>query len=133
MISLTSRKPPISLFTLLGLRFTNSCALSVFPFNLPGLKGSFCSTLVGESSRGGLLLFVAGAGISSHSSPEKFSCFKKNGHSLMSIARDSFASAAEIGTGEDLIMAAMTSEVGSARRFRVGVDEPQVGGFEKSL
>lgn len=133
MISLTSRKPPASFFTLLGLLFTNSCALSSFPLNLPGLEGAFCLALVGESSRDGLLLFGAGAGISSQSSLEKVSCFKKNGHNLMSIARDSFASAVEIGTGEDLIMAVTTSEVGNARRFRVGVDEPLVGGFEKSL
>jgi hypothetical protein len=79
------------------------------------------------------LLDGAGAGISSHSSPEKLSCFKKNGHSLTSIARDSLASAVEIGTGDDLIIAVMTSEVGSARRFRLGVDEPLATGFEKSL
>jgi hypothetical protein len=62
------------------------------------------------------------------------SSFTKNGHSFARIERDSFASAEDIGTGDDLMIAVATSDVGSARRFRaVGVaEEPDVG-VEKSL
>lgn len=47
--------------------------------------------------------------------------------------RDSLASAAEMGTGEDFTMAVATSEVGSARRFRVLDEEADPTGAEKSL
>lgn len=58
----------------------------------------------------------------------------KNGHSFAKMERDSFASAEEIGTGDDLIIAVATSDVGNARRFRaVGVVEEPGVGVEKSL
>jgi len=49
------------------------------------------------------------------------------------MARDSWASAADIGTGEDFKTAAVTSEAGKARRLRV--ESPAFGaeGPEKSL
>jgi hypothetical protein len=61
-------------------------------------------------------------GISSHSLLEMATAFKKNGHNCMSMLSDSFASALEIGTGEDLITTARTSATGIALRFRVGVE-----------
>ena len=61
------------------------------------------------------------AGISSHSLLEMTTVFKKNGHNCMSMLNDSFASALEIGTGEDLMTTARTSATGIALRFRVGV------------
>ena len=46
---------------------------------------------------------------------------------------DSFASAVEMGTGDDLTIAAMTSVIGKARRFLLGVNDVPVEGLEKSL
>ena len=46
---------------------------------------------------------------------------------------DSFASAVEMGTGDDLTIAAMTSVIGKARRFLLGVNDMPVVGLEKSL
>jgi hypothetical protein len=46
---------------------------------------------------------------------------------------DSFASAVEMGTGDDLTIAAMTSDKGKARRFLLGVNDVPVAGLEKSL
>jgi hypothetical protein len=79
--------------------------------------------------------FIAGegAGISKNSSPEKLSFLKKNGHRLTSMFMDSLASAVEMGTGDDLITAVMTSLVGRARRFLEGVDDPDAAGMENSL
>lgn len=74
-----------------------------------------------------------GAGISSHSFPAMFNCLRKNGQSLVKITRDSFASAEEIGTGEDLITAVATSDAGNARRFRVVGVAVADAGVEKSL
>jgi hypothetical protein len=74
------------------------------------------------------------AGISSHSSPDIVRCLRKKGHSSVSIVKDSAASADEMGTGEDLMVARITSEVGNARRLRVEVTiavDPT--GVEKSL
>jgi hypothetical protein len=47
--------------------------------------------------------------------------FKKNGHNCMSMLSDSFASALEIGTGEDLMTTDRTSATGIDLRLRVGV------------
>jgi len=77
---------------------------------------------------------LAVAGISSHSSPEISILFKKNGQSSESIIIDSFASAVEMGTGDDLMTAAITSLAGRQRRFRPeGVDVDPVVGFENNL
>ena len=130
MISLTSRSPPASLLTRLGLRFRSSCALSSFPLKRPGLDGIAAVGLVGESLAEPVP--PEGAGISNHSSPEMSSFFKKNGHSLINIEMDSLASDVEIGTGEDLTTALMTSWAGRARLFLAGVELP-TGGTEKSL
>jgi len=68
------------------------------------------------------------AGISSHSTPAMLSCLRKKGHRFVRIVRDSFASAEDIGTGEDFTIAVATSEAGSARRFLVvGVEEDPTG------
>ena len=72
-------------------------------------------------------------GISIHSSPDIFNFFRKNGQSLINIDMDSFASAVEMGTGDDLTIAAMTSVIGKARRFLLGVNDVPVVGLEKSL
>jgi len=134
MISLTSRRPPPSFFTLLGLRVTSSWALSVLPLGRPGLAGSFSGlAFVGEASTDDDTVVGIGAGISSHSEPDKSSFLRKKGHNLMSMAIESFASDVESGTGEDLTTAVMTSGRGKARRFREGVEEPDAVGFEKSL
>ena len=63
-----------------------------------------------------------------------FNGLMKNGQSFASMFTDSTASASEIGTGDDLIIAAEISANGSARRFRedgVAVVEP--AGPEKNL
>lgn len=75
------------------------------------------------------------AGISSQSSLSILSLLRKNGHSLVSRATESSASATEIGTGEDLMIAAVTSDAGSALRFRDGVerDELAPAGVENNL
>ena len=52
---------------------------------------------------------------------------------MINIDIDSFASAVEMGTGDDLTIAVMTSVIGKARRFLPGVDDVPVVGFEKSL
>ena len=58
----------------------------------------------------------------------------KNGQSLVSIARDSCASASESGTGDDLMIAEATSGAGIARLFRfMGVAVVAPGGLEKNL
>lgn len=72
-------------------------------------------------------------GISTHSPPDTSSLLRKKGHSLMSMMIDSFASAIEMGTGDDFITALMTSLKGRAFRFREGVEKPPVVGSEKSL
>ena len=74
-----------------------------------------------------------GAGISRYSSPAMFISLKKKGQRLVSSLSDSWASAEDMGTGEDLMMARAISEVGIARRLRVvgAVLEPV--GAEKSL
>ena len=133
MISLTSRRPPASRLTLLGLRLSNSWALSSFPLTLPGLLGITCLPFVGEPSEGASELLGAGAGISSHSPPEILSFLRKNGHSLISMSIDSLASAVDIGTGDDFTIAVTTSAVGNARRFLAGVDVPPVVGLENNL
>ena len=125
MISRTSRSPPVSILTLFGLRVTSSVALSTFP-GLGGTRGRFegLASTAADANPAGVLLFPDDtvAGISSHSSPAMFSGLRKNGHRLVSISSDSFASEREIGTGEDLITACATSEVGRVRRLRaVGV------------
>lgn len=53
---------------------------------------------------------------------------------MVSIVIESLASATEIGTGDDLIIAFATSDAGNALRFRDGVerDEP-LAGVENSL
>ena len=72
-------------------------------------------------------------GISIHSSPDILSFFTKNGQSLINIEMDSFASAVEMGTGDDLTIAAITSVIGKARRFLLGVNDVPAVGLEKSL
>ena len=52
---------------------------------------------------------------------------------MINIDIDSFASAVEMGTGDDLTIAAMTSVIGKARRFLPGVNDVPVVGLEKSL
>jgi hypothetical protein len=68
-------------------------------------------------------------GISNQSSPSISSFLRKNGHNFVNMATESSASATEIGTGEDLIIAAVTSEAGRALRFRVDVagDDAPIG------
>ena len=51
----------------------------------------------------------------------------------MSMVIDSFASAVEMGTGEDFTTAVMTSAIGRALRFLEGVEDPPAVGLEKSL
>lgn len=61
-------------------------------------------------------------GISSQSSPLMSSGLRKNGQSVVSNLSDSEASEVDIGTGEDLMMAAVTSLAGRALRLRaVGI------------
>jgi len=72
-------------------------------------------------------------GISIHSSPDILSFFTKNGQSLINIDMDSFASAVEMGTGDDLTIAAITSVIGKARRFLLGVSDVPAVGLEKSI
>lgn len=130
MISRTSRKPPASCLTLLGLRVNSSSALAYLP--LEGLGGAFFLGVTPSTDV--VAVEVPDAGISSHSSPAILRRFKKNGQSLVSITSDSLASAVEIGTGEDLIIAVVTSGVGNARRLRdVGVEDNPVAGIENNL
>jgi hypothetical protein len=72
-------------------------------------------------------------GISSHSFPAISRGRRKNGQSVVSSLSDSFASRVDIGTGEDLMIAAATSEVGRALRLRMVGVEVGPTGAEKSL
>jgi hypothetical protein len=73
-------------------------------------------------------------GISSQSLPDITTFLRKNGHNSMSIRSDSFASAPEMGTGEDLMTTDTTSAMGMVRLFRLGVEaDAEPPGFEKSL
>ena len=77
---------------------------------------------------------VEDEGISNHSSPSTLNVLIKNGQSFASMFTDSTASASEMGTGDDLTIAAEISDNGSARRFRedgVAVVEPT--GAENNL
>jgi hypothetical protein len=97
----------------------------------PGLEGAAGFFLLGLAST---CTAALEEGISSQASPAMVSSLMKNGHSFARIEMDSFASAEEIGTGDDLMIAVATSDVGNARRFRaVGVVEEPVVGVEKSL
>ena len=51
----------------------------------------------------------------------------------VNMARDSWASAVDIGTGDDFRTAAATSEAGRARRLRAESPTFVVDGLEKSL
>lgn len=103
----------------------------------PGLNGTLDLLFVGVPSVDPAAVEAAAVvledGISIHSFPDIFSFFTKNGQSLINIDMDSFASAEEIGTGDDLTIAAMTSVIGKARRFLLGVNDVPVVGLEKSL
>ena len=93
----------------------------------PGLEGSTGFRLLG-------LVSTCAAGISSHASPPMVSSLTKKGQSPARIERDSFASADEIGTGDDFMTAVATSDAGRARRLRpLGVRAEPVAGVEKSL
>jgi len=72
-------------------------------------------------------------GISSHSLPAISRGRRKNGQSVVSSFNDSLASRVDIGTGEDLITAAATSEAGRTLRLRVVGVEVGPTGAEKSL
>ena len=121
--------------TLRGLRVSNCFALSRRNLD-PGLAGpnSFDPGLGGgaivvpEGFVGLASCFAAPSavsevevvgGISNHSSPLISRGLRKNGHSVVSSFSDSEASDVDIGTGEDLTMAAMTSLAGRALRLRV--------------
>ena len=52
---------------------------------------------------------------------------------MTSILSESWASAKEMGTGDDLIIAAVISSEGRARLLRVVVAVAEPAGFEKSL
>lgn len=130
MISRTSRSPPVSLLTDLGLLRTSSSALFVL-FEVPGLEGAvnfFVGVWILESEEGWLV-----AGISSQSSPTIWSFLRKKGHNLVSIVIESSASASEIKVGEDFIIAALTSDAGNALRFRDGVERDELAGVENNL
>ena len=133
MISRTSRSPPVSLLIDLGLLRTSSSTLFVL-FVVPGLEEAV-NFLVGVwrlESEGGWLFWLV-AGISSQSSPTIWSFLRKKGHNLVSIVIESSASASEIETGEDLIIAALTSDAGNALRFRDGVERDELAGVENNL
>ena len=105
----------------MGLLVNTSSALLFsrpLPFLALGLGGAcFSSSCSAEEDEG----------ISNHSSPSMFSGLTKNGQSFVSMFTDSTASASDIGTGDDLTIAAEMSDSGSARRFRedgVAVVEP---------
>jgi hypothetical protein len=72
-------------------------------------------------------------GISSHSEPAISSDFKKKGQRSVRMASDWVASAEDMGTGEDFIMAVITSDVGRTRRLRVVGVVAGPAGVEKSL
>lgn len=135
MISLTSLNPPTSLLTVLGLLVSTFSALSSFPRRGgPELGGR--RDLLWLSSAEVLSpteVEEVGAGISSHASPAMSICLRKKGQSFVSRFSDSWASAKEIGTGEDFTIASDTSEVGSVRRLRAVGVELDPTGDEKSL
>lgn len=138
MISLTSLRPPASLFTLLGLLVCTSSALSSFPLmggpglgGATGLRGLLLALVLGPSIS--VVVAVVGAGISNHSTPAISMSLMKNGHRLVRRPRDSCASAEEIGTGEDLTIASATSNFGKARRFLADGVVLEPTGDEKSL
>lgn len=122
MRSRTSRSPPPSFLTRRGLRAGTLFTLSCFPRLEPGLVGTSLSVDV-----------CAEAGISSHSCPSMSSGLMKNGHKEVKIVRDSWASAVDIGTGDDFRTAAATSEAGNARRLRAETPTFVVDGPENSL
>lgn len=133
MISRTSRSPPVSLLIDLGLLRTSSSTLFVL-FVVPGLEEAvnFLVEVWRLESEGGWLFWLV-AGISSQSSPTIWSFLRKKGHNLVSIVIESSASASEIETGEDLIIAALTSDAGNALRFRDGVERDELAGVENNL
>lgn len=117
--SRTSRRPPCSRLILCGLRVFNSSSESRLFLGLLGAAG------VQE---------VATEGISNHSSPPTLICLRKNGQREASSSMDSKASADEIGTGDDFMIACTTSFVGSVRRLRgVAVKEAVFVGEAKYL
>ena len=121
MRSRTSRRPPPSFLTRRGLRVNALSKPS--PFSLePGLGGASLSPDA-----------CAEAGISSHSCPSMFRGLRNRGHRLVKIERDSWASALDIGTGDDFKTAAATSDAGRARRLRAESPTFVVDGPEKSL
>ena len=122
MRSRTSRRPPFSFLTRRGLRDITPSEPSFFPQLEPGLEGTSLS-----------LDGYVEAGISSHSCPSISRGLRKNGHERVNMARDSWASALDRGTGEDFKTAAATSEAGRARRLRVESPTVVVDGPEKSL
>jgi hypothetical protein len=111
--------------------------LSSFPFIRPGLNSTLDLLFVGVPSVDPVTVEAVAAvvedGISIHSCPDILSFFTKNGQSLINIDIDSFASAVEMGTGDDLTIAAMMSVIGKARRFLLGVKDVPAVGLEKSL
>ena len=121
--------------TVFGLRVLSSSALACLPRTRPGLTGTLPlpGLDVVECPEGSDIGTVCGAGISSHSSPSKFLEMRKKGHILTSILSESWASANEMGTGDDLIIAAVISSEGRARLLRVVVAVAEPAGFEKSL
>lgn len=72
-------------------------------------------------------------GISSYSSPSMSSRLRKKGQSVVSNFSDSEASDVDIGTGEDLTIAAITSLARRALRLRVVGVAVDPTGHEKSL
>jgi hypothetical protein len=122
MRSRTSRRPPPSFLTRLGLRVNTLSKLSSFLRLEPGLVGTSFSLDAGVE-----------AGISSHSCPSTFKGLRNHGHRAVKIERDSWASALDIGTGDDFKTAAATSEAGRARRLRAEIPMFVVDGPEKSL
>lgn len=121
MRSRTSRRPPASFLTRRGLRVNTSALSSLLRLG-PGLVGtSFSPDECVE------------AGISNHSCPSTSNGFRKNGHREVKMVRDSWASAVDMGTGDDFKTAEATSETGRARRLRVESPAFDVEGPEKSL
>lgn len=103
----------------------------------PGLNGTLALLFDGVPSVDPAEVEAAAAvledGISIHSSPDILSFFTKKGQSLINIDMDSFASAVEMVTGDDLTIAAIMSVIGKARRFLLGVNDVPVVGLENSL
>jgi hypothetical protein len=122
MRSRTSRSPPPSFLTRRGLRVGTLSAPSGLPRLELGLVGASLSLDV-----------CTEAGISSHSCPSMSSDLRKNGHREVKIPRDSWASAVDMGTGDDFKTAEATSDPGRARRLRADRARFVVDGPEKSL